>query len=249
MQNNSDRYTESSDISLVELTIIVVRWRRLFLAVFLGLSLATVAYALITPDKQASIGLYQLAKAGDGEYLTDAAAVESTISSVWLPELVLEYESEGRAVPNTKVINPKDTGLIQLQTITPKEQSELAASIHAAVLERLDDWQSSSYKEAVSRVELRLGRHEAAINRMLEESGPGEALAVVMEGKMKLEYQLDRIERGEILTVASRGENGAATSRSLIIVVGLLVAFVMAALLCFMAEFCVVVRKRVTDGV
>ncbi|WP_417536737.1 hypothetical protein [Methylophaga sp.] len=249
MQKNSDRYTGNNDISLVELTVIVVRWRRLFFAVFLGLSLVTAVYAFITPEKRESIGLYQLAKSGDGEYLTDVAGVVSTISSVWIPQLLLEHEGSARGVPSITVTNPKETGLIRLQTLAPEAQSELVTAIHKNLVERLDSWQSAVYQDAVSRIELRVGHHTNAIEQMLEETGPSEAVSVLMEYRIELEHRLDKMKKGEILTVASRGDGGAATSRSLIIVVGLLVAFVIATLLSFMAEFVTLVRKSANSKV
>lgn len=243
MRNNCDGYTENSDISLVELTVIVVRWRRLFFSVFLGLSLGAVLYAFLAPEKQASLGLYQLAKAGDGEYLTNVAGVVSTISSVWIPELTLEYEGNGYSAPSVKVTNPSESGLIRLQTLATAGQAELVTSIHKDLLERLDGWQSTVYQDAVSRIERRIGSHTNAIKQMLEETGPGEAVSVLMKDRLELEHKLDQMRTGQILTVASQADD-RSTSRSLVVVVGLLVAFVAATMLSLVAEFVMVVRKR-----
>jgi len=248
MQTNSDRYSENRDISLVELTVIVVRWRKLFFAVFIGFTLAALVYAFTAPEKQASIGLYQLAKAGDGEYLTDVASVVSRISSVWIPELVAEYETKGESVPSVKVANPEDTGLIRLQTLAPVDQTELVTSIHKDLLQRLDGWQSTVFQDAVSRIERRIGSRKDSIEQMPEQVGPGDAVSALMEGRIELEHQLDQMKAGQILTVASRGDDGAAASRTLIIAVGLLLAFVMATLISFLAEFVKVVRKRAMGG-
>lgn len=244
MQSNFDRMPESRDISLVDLTVIIVRRWKLFLLVLLCGVLATVGYVFVATEKQTSIGVYQLAKDGDGKHLTDAASVVSRMSSVWVPDLVLQHENEGNLAPSVTVSNPDNTGLIRLQTLAPENQSDLVASIHKDLLERLDGWQVTVFRKTESGIERRINRHVDAIEEMLKESGPSEAVAVLVEDKIKLEYRLDRMEKGEILSVASRGEDDATTSRALIVVVGLLAAIVVATLLSFLAEFVSVVRKR-----
>ncbi|WP_273426633.1 hypothetical protein [Marinobacter sp.] len=246
MGNTSSQALERSDISLVELAVIVVRWKVLFFSVFISILCAAGLYAFLSPAKQELVGVYQLAKAGDGEFLSDPEGVVSTINSVWIPELVSENEKNGQPALDLLATHPEATGLVQLATVARVIDKDFAVIVNQKILARLHGWQSKVFKDRSAQLERRIKRIASVIDQLEGSAASGEALAALLENKIEFEYELDQMQRGEILSEASLGKNQSSTPTQIILLAGLLLAFVLGVMLVFISEFISVVRKRAT---
>ncbi|MCM0612625.1 hypothetical protein KFJ24_09120 [Marinobacter sediminum] len=248
MENSPHRALERNDISLVELTIIVVRWKALFFSVFIVIFCAAGLYAFLSPAKQEFVGLYQLAKAGEGQYLNDPEAVVSRANSVWVPGLASENENKRQSLPDIVATNPEATGLIQLRTVARVGDENLVLTLHRQLLTRLDGWQSKLFQDYSSQIERRIDRMASLIDQIQGGKDTGEALAALLEKKIQLEHELDKAQKGEVLSEVSIGKGQASASMQIIILVGLLLAFILGLMSAFVAEFIKVVRNRMKCG-
>src|SRR5680860_770701 len=140
-REDQDRY--SDEISLVDLAATFIRRRRVFYAVFLLCTLGGLAYALLTPEKFDYVSLVQLAEKDSKTLIQTPETVIATLEARWLPEQQVLYyaENESKLPFSVSFQNTKDTALIRFSTGTTARQKQLVEKVHAALIEKLSQYQ------------------------------------------------------------------------------------------------------------
>jgi hypothetical protein len=113
------------EISLVDLASTFLKRRRIFYIVFLVITLAGVAYAVLVPEKYSYVSLVKLAEDGAGEYIDKPVAVIASLENRWVPEFEAMYIAKhDQSLPfDVTFENPENTGLVRIASdATPDEQ-------------------------------------------------------------------------------------------------------------------------------
>lgn len=71
------------EISLVDLAATFLKRRRVFYVVFIAITLAGIAYAIVTPEKYEYVTLAKLAEKSGGEYIEEPSTVIAELDSLW----------------------------------------------------------------------------------------------------------------------------------------------------------------------
>ena len=234
------------EINLVDLARTFLRRRRVFYIVFVVVSLGGVAYALFAPEKHEYVTLVKLAEKANGDFIEEPGTVIAELDSLWVPDLQATYHAENsRNLPfKLTASNPKDTGLVRIVSEASPPLTELIEKTHRKLIERL----SSEQEQALSRLRKSLEKQIASLDstiKMLEEGeNTGDAIASAVEKQLALESDLQSLSPFEALVVSRQSGENAGTSRSLIVVLSIMLGLMAGVFIAFLAEFIGLVRNQ-----
>ena len=234
------------EISLVDLATTFLRRRRVFYVIFAMVSLVGVAYALFAPEKYEYVTLMKLAEKANGKYVEEPATIIAELDSLWVPDLQAVYHAENsRNLPfKLTATNPEDTGLVRIVSEASPTESELVERNHRKLIERL----SSEQEQALSRLRKSLEKQIASLDstiKMLEEGeNTGDAIASAVEKQLALESDLQSLSPFEALVVSRQSGENAGPSRSLIVVLSIMLGLMAGVFIAFLAEFIGLVRNQ-----
>lgn len=243
-QGQRRRYDD--EISLVDLATTFLKRRRVFYAVFLLVTLAGVAYAVLAPEKYEYITLVKLAEKSGGEYIEDPSTVIAELESLWVPDLKAAYHAEhDRNLPfEITAINPEDTGLVRLVSEAPSSAGDLVEENHRQLIERLTSDQAQALERLRGSLEKRIESLDATIKMLEDGQDSGEAIASAVEEQLSLEADLDALSPSEAMVVSRRSGQSAGPARSLIVVLAGMLGLMGGVFLAFFAEFICLVRQK-----
>jgi hypothetical protein len=236
------------EISLVDLATTFLKRRRVFYVVFVVVSLAGVAYALFAPERYEYVTLVKLAEKAGGEYLEEPATIIAELDSLWVPGLQAAYQAEnGRYLPfKIEASNPENTGLVRIVSEASPSVEKLVESNHQQLIERLD----SDQKQALATLRKSLEKQIKALDstiKMLEGGGnTGEAIATAVDKQLSLESDLESLSPFEALVVSRQSGENAGPSRSLIIVLSVMLGLMAGIFMAFIAEFVSLVKDQLS---
>lgn len=122
--------------------------------------------------------------------------------------------------------------------------AELIERNHRKLIERL----SSEQEQALSRLRKSLEKQIASLDstiKMLEEGeNTGDAIASAVEKQLALESDLQSLSPFEALVVSRQSGENAGTSRSLIVVLSIMLGLMAGVFIAFLAEFIGLVRNQ-----
>lgn len=243
----SSRPQYDDEISLVDLAATFLKRRRVFYVVFIMISLVGVAYALFVSEKYEYVTVMKLAEKANGEYVEEPATIIAELDSLWVPDLQATYHAgNSRNLPfKLAASNPEDTGLVRIVSEASPSLAELIEKNHRKLIERL----SSEQEQALSRLRKSLEKQIASLDstiKMLEEGeNTGDAIASAVEKQLALESDLQSLSPFEALVVSRQSGENSGPSRSLIVVLSIMLGLMAGVFIAFLAEFIGLVRNQV----
>jgi uncharacterized protein involved in exopolysaccharide biosynthesis len=236
------------EISLVDLATTFLKRRRVFYVVFVMVSLAGVAYALFAPEKYEYVTLVKLAEKAGGEYLEEPATIIAELESLWVPDLQAAYHADnGSNLPfSITAGNPEDTGLVRIVSEASPSVEKLVESNHQQLIERM----GSDQNQALTALRKSLEKQIEALNstiKMLEGGGnTGEAIASAVDKQLSLESDLESLSPFEALVVSRQSGENSGPSRSLIVVLSVMLGLMAGIFMAFIAEFVGLVKDQIS---
>jgi uncharacterized protein involved in exopolysaccharide biosynthesis len=259
-REDQDRYPD--EISLVDLAVTFIRRRHVFYVVFLLCTLGGLAYAFFAPDKYEYVSLVQVAQKApvasgqDDEppitTLQSPAVTVATLQESWLPQVKERYYADNqKSIPFGVVFeNPEDTTLIRLSTVTGIQQGLDVQEVHAALIQKLAQYQNNLVKREQASINQRIDSLEALNATLMEQENSGLALSTAIEKKLEQESALQSLNAVEVIVNARQSAAVTAPKRSLIVALAVVLGLMLGIFSAFMAEFGVSVKKQlaVTGG-
>ncbi|BES70776.1 hypothetical protein RE428_17940 [Marinobacter nanhaiticus D15-8W] len=234
------------DISLVDLAAVFVRRRFVFYIVFIIVTLAGLAYALLASDKYEYVSLLEVAKLGDGKSVEQPHTVIATIENRWLPEVGVRFRAEmDMKLPfEVKASNPEQTSLVRLVSEAEQESADLVEKIHTTLIEKVKEHQNGSLKIEEKSLQRQVKSLDDVIQALEGQQNAGEALASAIEKRVNLESELEQLKPVDELVVSRQSADKTEPRRVLIVVVAGILAGAGGIFAVFLAEFCVLVRAK-----
>lgn len=245
---NEQRPDYSDEISLVELVATFIRRRRVFYIVFIFVSLAGLAYALLAEDEFEYVSLIEIAKKDSRTFFQSPETTMATLESRWLPEVQTIYHAKhDKKLPfQVSFSNPESTGLVRLTTNAPEAAGEDIEAVHSSLINSVKDHQSA----LVESERLGLERQIESLGDVIDSlkgSDSGDAIAEAVERRSELEGNLERLQGVEVLVINRQSADKTAPKRSLIIVLAILLGGMLGVFSAFMSEFVVSVKEHIAS--
>lgn len=239
----------SDEISLVELVATFIRRRRVFYVVFVAVTLAGLAYALLTPDEYDYASLIQIAQKDGEKFVQPPETAIATLENRWLPEVQTAYRAKhDKKMPfEVAFSNPEDTGLIQFSSSTTTEHSKSVKVAHETLITKVADYQGRLIKTEQASLKSQIQSLERTVELLKGEKETGEAIASAIEKRSRLELELDGLNGVEVLVTSRQSSEKIAPKRSLIMALAVLLGLMMGVFVAFMTEFAVSVREHLAN--
>lgn len=237
------------EISLVDLASTFLKRRRIFYVVFLVITLAGVAYALLAPGKYNYVSLVKLAEDGSGEYTDKPAAVIASLENRWVPEFEAMYIAEHEKSLPFKVTfeNPENTGLVRIASSATPDEQKAVQQFHQQLLSQLEKGQSAGVSRLKQSLNKRIEMLNSTIDMLKGLQDAGAALAAAIDQRVSLEAELESVEPTDILVVARESAEPEGPARSLIIVLAGLLGLMAGVFSAFFAEFISTVKAQMRE--
>ena len=239
----------SDEISLVDLVATFIRRRRVFYAVFVAVTLAGLAYALLTPNKYEYVSLIQVAQKDETRFIQPPKTAIATLENRWLPEVQTAYRAKyDKKMPfEVAFSNPDDTGLIRFNSSTIGENSKAVEAAHKTLISKVSDYQGRLIKTEQASLKNQIQSLERTVDLLKGEKETGEAIAGAIEKRSRLELELEGLDEVEVLVTSRQSPGRIAPKRSLIMVLTAFLGAMLGVIVAFMSEFAVSVREHLAN--
>lgn len=237
------------DINLVDLAAKIVRYQRIFYAVFILVFLIGVAYAFFVPAKYEYASLIRVADTrieGASEPLEAPAETAATIRNESLPEREAGYYAKTGDALRFKVviITPEDTALIKLTSVAEKADAPLVKSIHEKLLAQVVEHQGQLVNDTSDTLEREIGSLEEVMARLEGKEDTGEVLVQMLERQSALSRQLERLTSAEVIVTARESVNKTSLGGGAIILLTVSVALFLGVFAALFTSFVGSVRAQ-----
>ncbi len=240
----------SDEISLVDIAVIFIRRRYVFYAVFIAISLAGIAYALLAPEQHEYVSLIQIAQKDKNKPIQAAEITIATLKSRWLPEIETVYRTEhDEKLPLMVAFsNPENTDLVRFMSETVQSKAEIVEATHQALIDKVRKHQDGLIKHEKSSLERQIASLDKALNSLEGQQNSGEALAAIIEKRASLEGKMESLQSVEVLVTSRQSAESTSPRRGLIVVFAVILGGISGVFLAFMSEFFVAVRKKLVKA-
>ena len=164
-------YPAEDEISLVELWIALLKFKRVFAVSFLVLLVAAVlVITLFKSDNytlSTSISIGQFERAGSLQDLQPADAVVSQLNQSQLPNLTRQFVGQHDIdLFETDVSNPKDTSLVIVQNKVKEKQQEIFTEFHQSIARTILNDHRELSRILNSKLEQALNAEKLALQKL-----------------------------------------------------------------------------------
>lgn len=234
------------EISLVDLAATFVRRRRIFYVVFILITLAGLAYALLANETYQYTSLIQVAEKSPGKYLEEPPATIATLENRWLPEQETIFRAEMDRKPPFGIAfsNPEKTGLIRLVSETTEESGKDVEQVHKALIEKIQERQNALVERERKGIQSRIESVNRSIETLQGGQDTGSAIAEAFERKADLESDLESLKNAEVLVVSRQSADKTGPARKMIVGLAVILGGMAGVFLAFFAQFAVSVRSE-----
>ncbi|PRY67396.1 Wzz/FepE/Etk N-terminal domain-containing protein [Halomonas ventosae] len=244
----ASRYANDDEISLVDLAKILIRRWKLMAVTFLVIVLGALAYALLMERTYEYVSLYQVAEEGPGDGLEKPASVVAKTSNLYLgAETRQLLDDEGlESLPFvTSVSNPEDTLMVKLVSQAAEANAAVAESLHAKVLERIEQGQQAQFERRREALQRQLESTERSLELAKESTSPSAAELVASYSQRVADIQdrLAQLQEGQVVQTAVKSLKPTGTSRSLVMALAIVLGGMLAVMMAFLSQFAVAVRE------
>lgn len=234
------------EVSLIDLLIVFIRYKRIFISAFIFLMVLVGAFAFVVPTQYGYVTLVQLAEEDRGAPLESPQAVSAWMVAQVVPEVETGYVKEfGRKMPfEMELETPADTALIKISSNAREKDSADVERVHSQLVAKLEQRQQALEKRYMDGLERQIDSVDRSIEVLGELTDAGPALAAAMEKKTELERSILQFNRLEQLSVSQRSVEKVSKGPAFILVIGMLVSGLMAILITFVWAAFSYARKR-----
>lgn len=237
------------EISLIDLTKILIRRRWWIVSCFLLISGLGFIYAILMSPVYTYTSVYKVAGSSTNTAYEAPAGLITQINSLFLPDALRQLvDEQGEKVLSLKVeaVNPKDTLLIILATKTAEQQQPLVEALHREVLSRLAIAQADSLAQRQKQLTAQINNLNTLIQQAMEATTERsqEMLVTYSERLLNTLSALEQLTSPEVLDHATQSLRVEGISKKLI----LILAFVLGGILGIMAAFFAEFATRVRDS-
>lgn len=238
------------EISLVDLTLILIKRRWWAIGAGALIFVAALAYALIVrgePSYQ-MVSIYETAQytdeKGQEQPTQSTNGLIQRLQTVHWPELRRAYLAEHSdldEMPFELVFNnPEDTHLISLVTPAEESDQEEVEHIHRRLLAPIIETQRKEIENRQRVLQSQAKRIQTQMKTVetADFDSAGELYAQYSDQLLELEAVLESLREGGVIQYAARGDKAAnGPSSFLILVLGLVLGGVIGVMAAFFAEF------------
>lgn len=229
-------------ITLLGVVVVLVKkWRLMFVVFFLVLLAGTLLTYLFVPYKYDFVSLLQVATVESDEYLEPPLSTTAIIGSQWLPEVESEYRvKNGVALPfKLDLSHPEQTPLIVLRSRTTGQNVELVREVHQALLQKVVARQTRLEARYRMALEDQMRAVERSLSQVQGSLGDESGAVVVglLQRQAELNERLSAVTSAEIQTIGRQSTEVKGFSRSMILVLTVLLGLMLAVVAAFLSEF------------
>ncbi|MGO4999065.1 GNVR domain-containing protein [Oceanisphaera sp. W20_SRM_FM3] len=233
---------QDDEISLVDLAKTLVKRWRLMLGVFLVVVFGGLAYALTLSTPYEYTTIYSGAEASPGTSLESTASLESKVNSLYIPQQtrhLLQTKQLEKLPFKVTVSIPKDTNLITLTSKAQEADKDLVTDLHHGIITQLKAEQDRQTEQRVSILQQRLdaAKEQLKLTMTLESNKSGEIATALMASVSSLESDISSFANGRIVDEVSQSLQPKGISKSLIMVLAIVLGGMLAVMAVFVREF------------
>lgn len=250
------------EVSLVDLTVILVKKWKAFIAVFLTVLIASLLVAWWLPTKYEYSSVYQMA--GDtakpqsfdddediDKNLESADALINLTNLNYKPDAmraVLKDEQKASLPFGVSINQPEETSLLILNSeAEPGHQGEVKR-LHQKILQSLAAHQNAEYERKAAFFNNKLDSLENNLARLNEsDQNVGDVISAYQNERGNLQARLEGLSKGEISRLAAQSGSPSSISPMLIVAVGTMVGIILAVMAVFIMHFISAVRQRLRE--
>lgn len=219
----------SSEPFLVELAVVLVKQRKLFLAAFALVFAFGVGYQLLAAPTYQYVTLIKLAQNGEGALLETSKGVITTIENQWLPQIGREFNDEwGYATDFGVKVTELGGSFVLLSSIGESSNSEEVDWMHSAIADRVEVSQSALETVARKKLQAQIEIAEQAVDAFQTINASESSGAGLLETLVSLKGRLAGMQSVETRVIAQKKERALGLGLSIRMVLMLLQAFVAA---------------------
>ena len=224
------------EVSLIDLLIVFIRYKRVFGAVFVFLMVLVLAFAFLVPTTYRYVTLVQLAQEDAGVPLESPRAVRAWMLAHVVPEVQSGHlkEFDTRMPFDVELEAPDDTVLVKISSIAQEDESADVERVHAQLVTRLEQRQKVSEEQYMASLKRQIDSVDSSIEMLGELTDVGAAVAAMMEKKIELERSILQFSGLERLLVSQRSVEKMSKGVAFILTVGMVVSGLIATLITFL---------------
>lgn len=219
----------SSDHFLVDLTVALIRKKKLLATTFLMVLFIGLGYVFLTPSSYKYVTLIKLAQDGEGALLESRDDVLANIESRWLPDVASEFkESRGyRPEFNVDFSEVGRTHLL-LSTVAPLSAGDGIRWFHQSVADKLVMSQSELERILREKLKAQIKAAERAPGIGQIDSASESSESASIEYLMSVSGRLEGIQSAEAKVIAQRSDDAIGMGVPIAVALILLQSFVAA---------------------
>ncbi|WP_245888675.1 lipopolysaccharide biosynthesis protein [Halomonas denitrificans] len=242
---------------MVDLAKILVRRWKALVTIFALVVAASLIYVLLLPRSYQYVSVYNVAENAPSEALESPSSLVAKVRNLYLgPHIRKLLEDQGwEYLPfEVQVNQPSDTFLIMLASEASPNHASQVETLHAQVLESLQQSQQALVEHRRESLERQLESSREALEavRGTDSSNTGELIATYTSRIADLEASLSELRNGEASQIALQSLEPVGTSRSLILALGIVLGGMLAVIGVFVLEFaslvCASLKDETTNG-
>ena len=253
---SEERPVYDDEISLVDLATTLIRRRRVFYVVFGGTVVLALIYAFFIMGELRQYATLVRLGEDEGKPLESPAAVIANIESHWYPELLGRYraESNDKLPFEIAASNPENTHLVKLVSeASPDKAGEVEAK-HRILVDQINARQSELLARQKQELEQRVASAKDYLAELSDMEATGEAQAELIQQRARMLSEIEslttriaKLEPAETVVVAREGVNNEGISKSLVLVLSVLLGGMLGIFAAFIGEFIVHVQGALKE--
>lgn len=246
------------EISLVDLVSTLVKRWKLMAAVFLTVVLGTLAFALIMPRTYEYVTIYQVAEQAPSSdssvvgTLETPQAVVAKINSLYLGPVVrevIETNSIDELTFKISVSSLEDTNLVKLSSKAPLDDRVMVEEAHGMVMNRVQQEQNKLLDRRRRSLEQELASAESGLESVKGSTSEnaGELIALYSGRVSSIQTRIGQLDEGQVNQMAVQSLEPADTSRSLIMIIAIVLGGMLSVMVVFLKTFAGAVRDNLGE--
>ncbi|MEQ5857751.1 Wzz/FepE/Etk N-terminal domain-containing protein [Halomonas sp. EF61] len=241
------------EISLVDITLILVRRWKMMAGVFVVIVLLALAYAMSMTDSYRYVSIYNVAErqpnggAGVG-VLESPESVVSKIDNYYFDVVtseMLEEKSLDELDFETTAKAPANVAFLTLASEATEEDAELVTEFHQKLLDTVKSDQDELLAKRRDALEQQLAstRESLEAAKQSTSESAAELVATYTAKVVDIEEKQAYLAEGSVQRVAAQSQQPVGTGKALIMALAIVLGGMLAVMAAFLAEFAGTVRK------
>lgn len=232
MQSHAKENDKVQEVSLIDLALVFIRFKRVFFLVFAAGLLLALTAALVLPERYQYTTLMQLAEKSSDEPAESPGALIGWLRFSAIPQAEALYRAEqSRKMPFELTVDlPSGTLLLKLTSEAEVVEQADVEKKHQVLASQILKRQKASLDRYVERLEGQLATAGETIELLRTMEDPGPALSEVLEREADIERRISDVRAAEIINVAQQSLEPVSKGPLFIVVVGFLLAIILASI-------------------